>query len=344
MARLTSWSQAKADEKESKKEKEATEKSKNKRSKKEKEVTEKKSTKEKKTKNGTIKISTSSAEAGQISDASTPKASLEAPPENSVPKTIGQKQSVLGLGLPSSFRFGTVRSTVSTTASSTVDAKEERLSTDTVRRTSISSTMSLNLLTSRRPSSTISNSSSLRPPSTASGMSRLSSSSASVKWDEEGLETVKEMRKKDREERRRNSTDSNAILGGATKKGSRRSAEGRKRPLVSDLFAEIGINNRPISPEVQSQHSSVTSKEGPIVNIETATNDGHGHASDLETLETPLKRARPRPVSEQLLNNIARPQGIYDNVERKDRSFLSGDRLLISPRCHVYVSSGRGNR
>ena len=340
MAKLTSWSQPKADEKEPKKEKGA-DKQKSKKSKKDKEAAEKKSVREKKARDGTIKMSTSSFEAGSIHDAGIPKVSLEVMPEDDVPKTIGKKQSILGLGLglPSSLRFGTVRSAVSTATSSTTDVKEERPSTSTVRRTSISSTMSLNVLTSRRPSSTISNSSSLRPPSTASGMSRSSSSSASVKWDEEGLETVKEMRKKDREERRRNSTDSNAVLNGTAKKGSRRSAEGRKRPLVSDLFAEVDINNRPISPEVQSQRSSVISKEGPIVNIETATNDGHGHASDLETLETPMKRARPRPVSEQLLSNKPRPQGIYDNVERKDISFLRHDYLLTPPRCYVYVSS-----
>lgn len=322
MARLPSWSQPKADEREPKKEKEETvEKKKSKKSK-EKGVTERKSAKEKKTRDGTAKMSTSSFEAGSIRDARIPKVSLEVLPEDDTPKTIGKKHSVLGLGLPSSLRFGTVRSAVSTATSSTTDAKEERPFTGTVRRTSITSTMSLNLLTSRRPSSTISTSSSLRPPSTASGMSRLSSGSTSVKWDEEGLETVKEMRKKDREERRRNSTDSNAVLNDATKKGSRRSAEGRRRPLVSDLFAEVDIKNRPVSPEVQSQRSSL-SREGPIVNIETATSDGHGHPSDLETLETPMKRARPRPMSEQLLGNKPRPQGIYDNVERKHSSFLT---------------------
>lgn len=315
MARLTSWSQPRADGKETKKEKEeAPEKKKSKKSKREKETKGKK--------DGTVKTSTSSFEVGTISSACIPKVSLEVPPEDSAPRTIGKKQSVLGLGLPSSLRFGTVRSAVSTTTSSTTDSKEERPPTGTVRRTSVSSTMSLNLLTSRRPSSTISNSSSLRPPSTASGISRLSSGSASVKWDEDGLETVKEMRKKDREERRRNSTDSNAVLNDATKKGSRRSAEGRKRPLVSDLFAEVSISSRPTSVEVQSQRSSVISKEGPIVNIETATNDGHGHRSDSEILETPAKRARPRPVSEQMLRNVPRPQGIYDNAERKYHSFI----------------------
>lgn len=319
MARLASWSQPKSDEKDTKKEREeGAEKKKSKKSKKEKEVAEKKA----KGKGGTIKTSTSSFEAGTISNACIPKVSLEVSSEDKVPKTIGKKQSVLGLGLPSSLRFETVRSAVSTAASSTADSKEERPLAATVRRTSISSAMSLNLLKSRRPSSAASNSSSLRPPSTASAMSRSSSSSASVKWDEEGLETVKEMRRKDREERRRNSTDSNAVLNDVTKKGSRRSAEGRKRPLVSDLFAEVGISSRPTSPEVQSQSSSVLSREGPIVNIETATNDGHGHASDSETLETPMKRARPRPMSEQMLSNIPRPQGIYNNVERKHYRLL----------------------
>ena len=317
MARLTSWSQPKADGKETKKEaSEGAEKKKNKKSKKEKETKEKK--------DGTVKASTSSFEVGTISNACIPKMSLEVPPEDSVSKTIGKKQSILGLGLPSTLRFGTVRSVVSTATSSTIDPKEERPPAGTARRTSVSSAMSLNPLTSRRPSSTISNSSSLRPPSTASGISRLSSGSASVKWDEDGLETVKEMRKKDREERRRNSTDSNAVLNDATKKGSRRSAEGRKRPLVSDLFAEVNVSDRPTDPEAQSQHSSVASKEGPIVNIETATNDGHGHQSDLEILETPAKRARPRPKSEQMLSNAPRPQGIYENAERKCCS-LFGD-------------------
>jgi serine/arginine repetitive matrix protein 2 len=319
MARLASWSQPKADEKEAKKEKEeGVEKKKSKKSKKEKEAAEKK-IKENKGKDGTLKMSTSSFEAGSIGSARSPKVSLEVPSDDRAPKTIGKKQSVLGFGLPSSLRFGTVRSAVSTAASTAVDP-EEHPPAGTVRRTSVSSTMSLNILTSRRPSSMASNSSSLRPPSTASGMSRLSSSSASIKWDEEGLETVKEMRRKDREERRRNSTDSNTVLSDAVKKGSRRSAEGRRRPLVSDLFAEVGISNRPTSPEVQSQCSSALSKDGPIVNIETATNDGHGHASDPETLETPMKRARPRPMSEQMLSNVPRPQGIYNNVERKHRS------------------------
>ena len=120
-------------------------------------------------------------------------------------------------------------------------------------------------------------------------MSRLSSNSAPVKWDEEGLETATEMRKKDRKEHRRNGTDSNAVLRGTTEKGGKRSAEGRKCPLVSDLFPEVDINC-PISPEVKSQRSSVISKEGPTINIETATNDGHGHIIDPEALGTPTKR------------------------------------------------------
>ena len=148
------------------------------------------------------------------------------------------------------------------TPAPTTDPKEERAPTGQFYN-------ELNLLSSRRPSSTISNSLSLRPPSTASGMSHYPSSSAPVKWDEVGLETATGMRKKDRKERRRNSTDSNAVLNSTTEKGSRRSAEGRKRPLVSDLLPEVDINDFPISLEVQSQRSSVISREGPIVNIKT---------------------------------------------------------------------------
>jgi hypothetical protein len=102
-----------------------------------------------------------------------------------VANSLGKKkQSILGIGLPSSFKFGSVR----TTATSSVGSSQPTVSS---RRSS------LNLLTSRRPSSTMSNSSSLRPTSTISEASRQSSSgsNASVRWDEEALQTVKEMRR-----------------------------------------------------------------------------------------------------------------------------------------------------
>ena len=66
-----------------------------------------------------------------------------------------------------------------------------------------------------------------------------------------------------------------------------RKGAGGQQKAESDLFAEVDINNCPTFPGVQSQYSSIILKEGPIVSI--ATNNYHGHVSDLETLETPMK-------------------------------------------------------
>ena len=92
-------------------------------------------------------------------------------------------------------------------------------------------------------------------------MARLSSSSAPVKWDEEGLETAAEMRKKHGRECRRNSTDSNAAgtaptpmlsLTAPPRRGAGGLRKGGSVPLVSDQFPEVDINNRPISSEVHT--------------------------------------------------------------------------------------------
>ena len=87
-------------------------------------------------------------------------------------------------------------------------------------------------------------------------MSRLSPSPAPAKWDEEGLETATEMRKKDRKERRRNSTDSNAVLNGTTEKGSWRSAEGRKSLDVVSIF---WYQRRILAPQSPSEVGSTPS-------------------------------------------------------------------------------------
>ncbi|OBZ78003.1 hypothetical protein A0H81_01654 [Grifola frondosa] len=170
--------------------------------------------------------------------------------------TLGKKkQSILGLGLPSTMRFATTvrNATSSSTASANLPAAAHRLSVDSAHIT-----MNAN----GRPSSILSNGSSLRPPSTASCVSAFSGRSP------------------------RSSSSSIASL---------------QRPAS-------------LSPPA-SVH------EQPIVMIEEATVDGHSDPRDEDRAarvsgsgETPVKRARPRPMSEQMLGRT-RPRAICEDED-----------------------------
>lgn len=244
---------------------------------------EKKKKSTKKDKAQTVRLSSSSFEVG----------GLTASPEAT--KTLGpKKHNILGLGLPSTMRLPTVRA--GSTASSNVVPVSNRLFVD-----------SATMLSRNRPGSVISSGSSLRPLSTTSTESRASSgsSAASVRWDERGLETVKERQKKEREVKRQNEEKSDRKAS----KESRRSSEGRRRTPLSSIFQPQQASN---SPEQQQY---------PIVTIEEATSDGHGAPDDNEVLQeqeqpaaTPMKRARPRPLSEQLLGR-SRPRPMYEDDE-----------------------------
>ena len=109
-------------------------------------------------------------------------------------KTLGpkKKHSVLWLGFPSTIRLPTVRT--GSTASSNIAPVTGRVSVDPATMVGRS-----------RSGSVLSTGSSLRPLSLTSTNSRASSASTiSVRWDERGLETVKEQRKKIRGRMRRN--------------------------------------------------------------------------------------------------------------------------------------------
>ena len=245
---------------------------------KEKKKKKKKSTKEKE-KAQTVRLSSSSFEVGALTASPEAKKTLE-------PK----KHSILGLGLPSTLRLATVRS--GSTASSNIAPVTNRLSLD-----------SATILGRNRSGSVLSTGSSLRPLSLTSTDSRVSSNSstASVRWDEQGLETVKEQRKKEREVKRQNEEKSN-------KRESRRSSEGRRRAPLSSIF-----------PSQQAPSPPVKRHSYPIVTIEEATSDGHGDPEDDEMLPeepsaTPVKKARIRPLSEQLLGR-SRPRPMHEDDE-----------------------------
>ena len=245
----------------------------------EKEGEKKKKKSTKKEKAQTVRLSSSSFEVG----------GLTASPE--AKKTLGpKKHNILGLGLPSTMRLPTVRS--GSTASSNIAPVATRLSVD-----------SATILGRNRAGSVLSTTSSLRPVSTTSTESRLSSgsSTASVRWDEQGLETVKEQRKKEREVKRQSDEKSDR----RSSKESHRSSEGRRRTPLSSIFP--------------SQQDLDTPKRCsyPIVTIEEATSDGHGDPDEEELPQpaaTPMKKARIRPLSEQLLGR-SRPRPMHEDDE-----------------------------
>ncbi|KAF9258752.1 hypothetical protein L218DRAFT_711641 [Marasmius fiardii PR-910] len=241
---------------------------------------------------------------------------LTASPNVARNQSLGKKKrSILGLGLPSTMRLPNVRSG-STTSSigPTATAANNRLSVESA----------MILATRGRSGSTatsiMSSGSSLRPLSTTSTTSRESSgsSAASVKWDEEGLETVKELRRKEKESKRRSQEEETKRK---VDRESRRNSEERKRTPISDVFPEVfGNGEHPESPEAPSV---VSSRRGPpLLTLEEATSDGHGRSDDDIPLTTPSKRVRPRPVSEQLLMR-SRPRAIHEDDGEGVISILS---------------------
>ncbi|KZV76755.1 hypothetical protein PENSPDRAFT_342582 [Peniophora sp. CONT] len=226
-----------------------------------------------------------------------------------------RKPSMLGIGLPSTKRFGSAR-LVST--SSSVNSTGLPQPPATMRLSSSSSThldanparysagSSINLdahsehLGRGRPASSLSANSSLRPASTASGSSggssagsRISSSSAvSVRWDDRALETLREERRQER-----------AVS--AETRASGHTAEGRKRAAINDIFPEsMPPNSRPVS-------GTSSMPNGPMIAIEEATTDGHS-ISDRSAFSTPPRRRRARPISEQMPGQ-ERPKAICDD-------------------------------
>ncbi|EPQ51625.1 hypothetical protein GLOTRDRAFT_117955 [Gloeophyllum trabeum ATCC 11539] len=293
MARIGSWAQLKNPENQgsmrgkSKSTKEAEKEAKTEtKKKKKKEKVEKKEEKQR-----TIKTSTSSFEAGALS--ASPAAA----------QSLGKKKSMLGLGWPSTMRLGMTRSNSSST--SIVSAQNQN-------RLSVGSSINLHTTGRNRAPSTLSNGSSLRPLSTSSERTGKSSSGSmiSVKWDEQVLETVKERTKKERQVKRQASATLNEQTrktSAGSEKESRRSSASRRRPRVTELFQDA-LPEAPEAPEASSPRS-------PLLTLEEATEDGHHDELHQVPLETPIKAARARPVSEQLLGQTkqSRPTPIYDD-------------------------------
>lgn len=262
--------------------------------------------KEKTVKESTVRYSSSSFEAGALSTQASPQ-----PPLRDA-KTLGRKkQSVLGLGLPSTMRLTPASATATmrkaSNASSTGSAEvgqpqaPARLSADSAH---------LIMNAQGRPTSIMSSGSSLRPPSTVSGMSERtksssSSSAASVRWDEEGIRSSRELQRQERRSRE-----------SARPRESRRTSDGRRRTAIVDIFPETQEQmGRPLSTASAGSVGSgaeANAFDAPIVTVESATSDGHSDCADSVASGTPAKKNRPRPVSEQMLGR-PRPSPIYED-------------------------------
>lgn len=313
-------------------------------------------------KSQTIRISTSSFEVGHLS----------ASPESPKAVTVSKKHSILGLGLPSTMRLprmrgGSTASSVNLNGGSSVMPPPS-----TVGPMAPAGTSRLSVETARPASVLSSNGSSLRPASVASSNSRLStgssvvsgSSGTSVKWDEQGLETVREQRRKEREERRL--SEDLASSGRRSSRESRRSSEGRRRTPLSSIFPEVQHHQIGVSMlndvveelqevskgSVPADHDSdaastisantttssmLMSRRSygmhPILTIEEATSDGHEDpgeddqdtANQLNPTATPVKR-RARPMSEQLLGK-SRPKAMHEDEEGEQQKLVFIGRL-----------------
>jgi serine/arginine repetitive matrix protein 2 len=257
--------------------------------KKKKKVKEKEKENEKEKDKATLRYSGSSFEAGALT-ASPEKASLR----------LKEKKSILGLGLPSTMRLPSMRS--GSTASSIVAAQMHttgRLSADSA------AVLGGGILGRARSGSTrtASSAGSVRPVSVSSGGS---SGGCSVRWDETLLETVKEVREKERALKKEK---------GSTKKGKKsqetgKTSDSRKRTPLAAIFPGGSSECRDTEEELHGEGAAAP----PIVTIEEASSDGHGQSD----LETPMKRARPRPMSEMLLGR-SRPKAVYEDENGTSR-------------------------
>ena len=321
-----------------------------KRKKKEKEKTKEKEKESKGKEQLTVRYSGSSFEAGALSAQPSPAPPRTAPVHDGARTlTTRKKQSVLGLGLPSTMRLSTVRDVSGSSAGSVAGVPQapQRLSVDSAH---------LIMNAQGRPSSILSSGSSLRPPSTISGISvdsgrsgrSSTSSSASVRWDEAGIRSVKEQQRQERRTRREQGERERAKDGAKTTRESRRSSESRRRTPISEIFPDAQMHAP--SPAPESQRASVASLsppasvvDGPLVRVEEATADGHSVPTDDEK-GTPVKRVRARPVSEQMLGR-PRPQAICDDSEGDGKCRIRDEvcKVLMERMGSFLVSLGCGD-
>lgn len=273
-------------------------------------------------------------------------------PPAKIEESVKRKQSKIGLGGPQSqtMKLSSMHmrssSNLSTTTSSSQQQKDkDRESTIRSRMSAGSDSAHLVMGANGRPASASVSStsgSSMRPPSSMSGISAFSfrsprssnGSVASVRWDEAGLQTVKEMQRRERE-RRRQSVESQSQSQSKAKSSTReregKGPEGRRRAAIADVFPEV--RQQPASKPIQ-----------PIEPIEEVSVDSSlSQGSPREDVTSTVKKTRRRPMSEQMIGR-PRPKGMSEGEDgmihihiryRGLQADVKFDRCQVSVgRCH----------
>lgn len=246
-----------------------------------------------------------------------------------------RKASMLGIGLPSSLKFGTTRVFSGTTASRLSASSASTASAEERRCPPVSG------MGRGRSGSAVSAASSLRPISTSSGMSGASSSSSvgSVRWDEYKLVTVKEQKKQERVEAEKAAQLEKGKEREAERRDTRKPGDARKRVALMDIFPEQMVTSspkerRPIS-ESSASFSCMPIPEPPLVMVQEPTlemSEGTEGTEDEDVVvfrgedfgvgpqdetrsqgETPSRRIR-RHMSEQL-SDKDQQGAVMDDVE-----------------------------
>ena len=196
--------------------------------------------------------------------------------------STARKHGVLGLGLPSALRFGTVRSS----------------SAGLFNQGTTSSANSLSCDGRSHFSSTVSAASSLRPDSSKSRIS--SSGSAPVKWVEDCLETVKGICRRERVVERRDDAQCN-------------SSRARSRSTIVDMFSDI--RPRPVSTKSTFESSAPT----PIPTVMGTSIAAHPVPGS-EQIVTPRRHTRARPASDQMIEK-ERVRSTQDDTDSELQMF-----------------------
>lgn len=135
-------------------------------------------------------------------------------------------------------------------------------------------------------------------PILANGRQSKRNSGSSVRWDDQ-LDTVKDKK-----------------VDAKTGKESRGKVEGRRRPAISALFPDA-MASKPVEQKAREPNPN-----RPLLTLSAASPD-RNYDSEMEVLslssmsshETPKKKPRPRPMSENMLGRV-RPRAVTgDDVE-----------------------------
>ncbi|KAG6810305.1 hypothetical protein H0H92_012482 [Tricholoma furcatifolium] len=170
---------------------------------------------------------------------------------------------------------------------------------------------------SLRPDSIVSVSSGAEAASQISRASKSSraSSGSSVRWDEEGLRDGREARRRERAERAERERERGGGGGGEPARKGGRVSIADVFPMFAHAPASApGDAQEPVHPPTADGHRDPDESvvdSGYELSLPRVDADDE---DDDAPIETPIKRARPRPLSEQLMGK-SRPRPLYEGED-----------------------------